>query len=163
MMGCGCREAQKILQQSAAIRSALLASRGSLIGVLDGDGQNVPADFPALEAALVAQCPADGHTVGMAAGIRAKRKDNQARLLASPGCTQWQRVRSRMGEEGSTPGWADQEDRAQPEPGKLAARVVGCQWSPQGEVWALVTMSAGCVCVGDPGPVGEHHTIVRGG
>ena len=69
--------------QSAAIRSALLASRGRLIGVLDGDGQNVPADFPALEAALVAQCPADGQTVGMAAGIRAKRKDNQARLLAS--------------------------------------------------------------------------------
>ena len=69
--------------QSAAIQSALLASRGTLIGVLDGDGQNVPADFPALEAALVAQCPADGQTVGMAAGIRAKRKDNQTRLLAS--------------------------------------------------------------------------------
>ena len=49
--------------QSAAIQSALLASRGRLIGVLDGDGQNVPADFPALEAALVAQCPADGQTV----------------------------------------------------------------------------------------------------
>ena len=69
--------------QSAAIRSALLASRGRLIGVLDGDGQNVPGDLPALEAALVAQCPADGETVGMAAGIRAKRQDNQARLLAS--------------------------------------------------------------------------------
>ena len=69
--------------QSAAIRSALLASRGRLIGVLDGDGQNVPADFSALEVALVAKCPADGHAVGMAAGIRSKRKDNRARLLAS--------------------------------------------------------------------------------
>ena len=69
--------------QSAAIRSALMASRGRLIGVLDGDGQNVPADFSALEVALVAKCPADGHTVGMAAGIRSKRKDHRARLLAS--------------------------------------------------------------------------------
>ena len=40
--------------QSAAIRSALLVARGSLIAVLDGDGQNVPADLPNLEAALIA-------------------------------------------------------------------------------------------------------------
>ena len=78
--------------QSAAIRSALLASRGRLIGVLDGDGQNVPADFPALEAALVAQCPADGQTVGMAAGIRAKRQDSAKRLIASR-AARWIRVR----------------------------------------------------------------------
>ena len=39
--------------QSAAIRSGLLRARGVLIGVLDGDGQNVPADFPALEAAVI--------------------------------------------------------------------------------------------------------------
>lgn len=69
--------------QSAAIRSALLASRGRLIAVLDGDGQNVPADLPNLEAALAAQCPADGSVVGMAAGIRAKRQDSATRLLAS--------------------------------------------------------------------------------
>lgn len=71
--------------QSAAIRSALLVARGRLIAVLDGDGQNVPADLPNLEAALIAQCPADGDAVGMAAGIRAKRQDSPTRLLASRG------------------------------------------------------------------------------
>ena len=39
--------------QSAAIWSGLWQARGGLIGILDGDGQNVPADFPALEAALL--------------------------------------------------------------------------------------------------------------
>lgn len=68
--------------QSAAIRSALLVARGDLIGVLDGDGQNVPADLPALEAALMAQTGETGE-VGMAAGIRAKRQDSPMRLLAS--------------------------------------------------------------------------------
>ena len=38
--------------QSAAVRTALLASRAPLIAVLDGDGQNIPADLPALEAAF---------------------------------------------------------------------------------------------------------------
>jgi len=69
--------------QSAAIRSALLAARGHLIGVLDGDGQNVPADFPALEAALIDAVPPAGGGVGMAAGIRARRQDSPTRLLAS--------------------------------------------------------------------------------
>ena len=68
--------------QSAAIRSALLVARGDLIGVLDGDGQNVPADFPALEAALIEQTREHGG-VGMAAGIRARRHDSPTRLLAS--------------------------------------------------------------------------------
>lgn len=70
--------------QSAAIRSALLAARGELIGVLDGDGQNVPADLPALEAALLAETGKTGAT-GMAAGIRARRQDSAMRLLASRG------------------------------------------------------------------------------
>ena len=80
--------------QSAAIRSALLAARGDLIGVLDGDGQNVPADLPALEAALMAETGLAGGVglaggeglagmVGMAAGIRARRQDSPMRLLAS--------------------------------------------------------------------------------
>ena len=68
--------------QSAAIRSALLAARGKLIGVLDSDGQNVPADLPALEAALLAETARTGG-VGMAAGIRARRQDSPMRLLAS--------------------------------------------------------------------------------
>ena len=70
--------------QSAAIRSALLVARGDLIGVLDGDGQNVPSDLPALEAALRAET-GDGDVVGMAAGIRARRQDSAMRLLASRG------------------------------------------------------------------------------
>lgn len=70
--------------QSAAIRSALLAARGDLIGVLDGDGQNVPSDLPTLEAALKAET-VDAGLVGMAAGIRARRQDSAMRLLASRG------------------------------------------------------------------------------
>ena len=69
--------------QSAAIRSALLVARGHLVGVLDGDGQNVPSDFPALEAALAAVAPPGSDSVGMAAGIRARRRDSPTRLLAS--------------------------------------------------------------------------------
>ena len=68
--------------QSAAIRSGLLRAQGHLIAVLDGDGQNVPADLPNLEAALLSS---DGQNFGMAAGIRAKRQDSAMRLLASRG------------------------------------------------------------------------------
>ena len=67
--------------QSAAIRSGLLRARGHLIAVLDGDGQNVPADLPNLEKALLAGGPAHG----MAAGIRVKRQDSALRLVASRG------------------------------------------------------------------------------
>ena len=67
--------------QSAAIRSGLLRANGTLIGVLDGDGQNVPTDFPALEAALT-DASKDGVMV-MAAGIRQRRNDSPMRLLAS--------------------------------------------------------------------------------
>ena len=65
--------------QSAAIWSGLGQARGELIGVLDGDGQNVPADFSALEAALVK----NGVSPTMALGIRQRRKDSQTRLWAS--------------------------------------------------------------------------------
>ena len=65
--------------QSAAIWSGLWQARGVLIGVLDGDGQNVPADFMALEAALQTL----GDTPGMVAGIRQRRNDSPSRLLAS--------------------------------------------------------------------------------
>ena len=65
--------------QSAALWSGLWQARGVLIGVLDGDGQNVPADFPAIEAALQDL----GDTPGMVAGIRQRRNDSPSRLLAS--------------------------------------------------------------------------------
>ena len=67
--------------QSAAIRSGLLQSNGTLIGVLDGDGQNVPKDFAALEDAVI-DASVDGAMV-MAAGIRQRRNDSPIRLLAS--------------------------------------------------------------------------------
>lgn len=65
--------------QSAAVRTALLASRAPLIAVLDGDGQNIPADLPALETALLAARPA----MGMAGGVRVTRKDSAIRRRAS--------------------------------------------------------------------------------
>ncbi len=75
--------------QSAAIRSGLLCARGTLIGVLDGDGQNVPADFPALEAAVI-DAGKQGR-LAMAAGIRQRRNDSALRLLASRGA-KWVRA-----------------------------------------------------------------------
>lgn len=75
--------------QSAAIRSGLLQANGSLIGILDGDGQNVPADFLALEAAVI-DASING-TMVMAAGIRQHRTDGLMRLLASRGA-KWVRA-----------------------------------------------------------------------
>ena len=65
--------------QSAAIRSGLLRSRGRLICVLDGDGQNVPSDLPAMIDALEAIRPARG----MVGGVRTKRADSVMRRWAS--------------------------------------------------------------------------------
>ena len=65
--------------QSAAIRSGLLRSRGKLICVLDGDGQNVPSDLPHLIDELHHIRPARG----MAGGVRVKRQDSSMRRHAS--------------------------------------------------------------------------------
>ena len=65
--------------QSAALRTALHRARAPLIAVLDGDGQNIPSDLPALEAALLNIRPAQG----MAAGVRVARKDTGMRRWAS--------------------------------------------------------------------------------
>ena len=65
--------------QSAALRTALLQARAPLIAVLDGDGQNIPSDLPALEAALLDIRPAKG----MAGGVRVARKDAGLRRQAS--------------------------------------------------------------------------------
>src|SRR5258708_34676987 len=43
--------------QSRALRTAILAARGPVIVTLDGDGQNDPADGPALVDALIAGPP----------------------------------------------------------------------------------------------------------
>ena len=65
--------------QSAALRTGLLQARAPLIAVLDGDGQNIPSDLPALEAALQDIRPAQG----MAGGVRVARKDTGIRRQAS--------------------------------------------------------------------------------
>src|SRR5471030_958955 len=65
--------------QSRSVRSGILAARGQVIVTLDGDGQNDPADGPALVDALLAG-PADLALVG---GERVKRQDSAAKKVAS--------------------------------------------------------------------------------
>jgi len=65
--------------QSRAIRTGVLAARGSIIVTLDGDGQNDPADGPALVDALLAGPP----DLALVGGERVKRQDSQAKKLAS--------------------------------------------------------------------------------
>ena len=54
--------------QSAALWSGLWEARGVWGGVLAGDGQNVPADFPAIEAALQDLGDTPGMVVGPVGG-----------------------------------------------------------------------------------------------
>ncbi len=79
--------------QSTAIRSGVLAARGRWIATLDGDGQNDPADIPALltRACLVSAERGDERL--LIAGWRTNRKDTRY--------TRWQSrvanaVRSRL-------------------------------------------------------------------
>jgi dolichol-phosphate mannosyltransferase len=65
--------------QSRAIRSGILGARGSIIVTLDGDGQNDPADGPALVDALVAGPP----DLALVGGERVKRQDSTAKKIAS--------------------------------------------------------------------------------
>ena len=67
-----------IWARAAASAPACCAAKGEIIVTLDGDGQNDPADIPALLAALRAD-----PTLGMVSGVRVKRKDNASRRLAS--------------------------------------------------------------------------------
>ncbi len=64
--------------QSAALRSGVLAARHAIIATMDGDGQNVPSDIPAMVELL--NLEAGPHLVG---GLRAKRKDTVSKRLAS--------------------------------------------------------------------------------
>ncbi len=67
--------------QSRSVRSGVLAARGDIIATLDGDGQNDPADIPALLDRLTAT-DAPSH-LAMVGGRRAKRKDTLAKRMAS--------------------------------------------------------------------------------
>ncbi len=64
--------------QSRAVRTGVRAARGALVVTLDGDGQNPPADGPALADALLAD-PA----LGLVGGRRAQRRDGAAKRWAS--------------------------------------------------------------------------------
>lgn len=69
--------------QSRAIRSGILAARAPVVGTLDGDGQNDPADLPDLYRQLTrADAP---HELKMVMGRRGSRKD-----------TAWKRFGSRF-------------------------------------------------------------------
>lgn len=63
--------------QSAAIHRGVLSARAPIIAVLDGDGQNDPADIPTLFAALYLTGDA------MAVGERRKRRDTWNRRISS--------------------------------------------------------------------------------
>ena len=66
--------------QSAAIRSGVKAARGIWIATLDGDGQNDPADIPALWR-IAQDSPAEPPL--LVAGHRAHRQDSRTKRSAS--------------------------------------------------------------------------------
>jgi dolichol-phosphate mannosyltransferase len=63
--------------QSAALLAGVLAARGEWIATLDGDGQNDPADLPALLAR------AQAGSLDLINGIRVARRDGRVRRLSS--------------------------------------------------------------------------------
>lgn len=65
--------------QSRALRTGILGARGAVVVTLDGDGQNDPADGPALVDALMAGPP----SLAMVGGERVKRQDSYAKKVAS--------------------------------------------------------------------------------
>jgi len=66
--------------QSRGVRTGVRAARGDIIVVLDGDGQNDPADIPRLLAELRS---ADSARVGLVQGQRAQRQDSMKKKVAS--------------------------------------------------------------------------------
>ena len=67
--------------QSRAVRSGVIAAKGQYIATLDGDGQNDPADIPALiEQIMRSDAPDNLALVG---GRRAKRQDSWAKKMGS--------------------------------------------------------------------------------
>ena len=74
--------------QSRAIRTGVRAARAEIVATLDGDGQNDPADIPA----LVAQLRAGNAKLGMVGGVRANRQDTLSRRLASSAANAFRRA-----------------------------------------------------------------------
>lgn len=72
---------EKNAGQSRGVRSGVLAAKGEFVATLDGDGQNDPADIPALIKQITRKdAPEDLALVG---GRRAKRKDTWAKRVGS--------------------------------------------------------------------------------
>lgn len=67
--------------QSRGVRSGVRAARAPIIATLDSDGQNDPADIPALYAQMTRTHAPDN--LGMVGGRRAKRIDSAAKKVAS--------------------------------------------------------------------------------
>jgi dolichol-phosphate mannosyltransferase len=67
--------------QSRAIITGVRAARGQVIGTLDGDGQNDPADLPRLLMRLNRADAPEG--LAMVGGVREKRQDSAAKKYAS--------------------------------------------------------------------------------
>jgi dolichol-phosphate mannosyltransferase len=68
--------------QSAAVITGVKAARGAFIATLDGDGQNDPADIPAMLAAAI-NAEASGPKPVLIAGHRVTRKDSDAKRWGS--------------------------------------------------------------------------------
>ena len=64
--------------QSTAVRTGVKAAQGRWVATLDGDGQNDPADIPALW-----RLASGGGTAQLYAGWRAKRKDAAVKRISS--------------------------------------------------------------------------------
>ena len=62
--------------KSAALNAGFLAARSDIIGTLDGDGQNDPADLPMLLNEL------ESRNVDLMIGIRVDRHDNWVRKMS---------------------------------------------------------------------------------
>lgn len=66
---------QKNCGQSAALYAGLRAAKGELIAMMDGDGQNDPAEIPKLVGAM--------SSADVVFGVRKNRQDTKSRLIAS--------------------------------------------------------------------------------
>jgi len=67
--------------QSRAVRSGIMAAKAKYIATLDGDGQNDPADIPALYAQITRDNAPQG--LALVGGRRAKRQDSWAKKIGS--------------------------------------------------------------------------------
>lgn len=65
--------------QSRALRTGAEAARGAILVTLDGDGQNDPADAPA----LVQRLRAGGRELGLVGGMRLRRQDSWSKRMGS--------------------------------------------------------------------------------